>query len=99
MQAFMMARKAGTVVLTGIERFDSTVTLPQFELALRGKSLHSCQNGKVRMRRDIPRFVRMLEDGVVDAKPIISGVYPLAKINEALDAAETRENLTGVIVP
>jgi S-(hydroxymethyl)glutathione dehydrogenase/alcohol dehydrogenase len=51
------------------------------------------------MRRDIPRFVRMLEDGVVDAKPIISGVYPLAKINEALDAAETRENLTGVIVP
>ena len=98
-QAFMMARKAGTVVLTGIERFDSTVTLPQFELALRGKSLHSCQNGRVRMRRDIPRFTRMLEDGVVDAKPIITGVYPLDRINEALGAAETRESLTGVIVP
>ena len=98
-QAFMMARKAGTVVLTGIQRFDSTVTLSQFELALRGRSVHSCQNGRVRMRRDIPRFTRMLEDGVVDAKPIISGVYPLDRINDALDAAETRENLTGVIVP
>ena len=98
-QAFMMARKAGTVVFTGIERFDSSVTISQFELALRGKSLHSCQNGKVRMRRDIPRFVSMLESGVVDAGPIISGVYPLDEINEALRASESREVLTGVIVP
>ena len=51
------------------------------------------------MRHDIPRFTRMLEDGVVDAKPIITRVYPLDEINDALGAAETRENLTGVIVP
>ena len=32
-----------------------------------------------RMRRDIPRFVRMMEDGVVDATPIISRRYPLER--------------------
>ena len=35
------------------------------------------------MRRDIPRFVQMLEDGLVDATPIISRRYPLDEINEA----------------
>ena len=36
------------------------------------------------MRRDIPRYVKMMEDGVVDATPIISRRYPLEEINEAL---------------
>jgi S-(hydroxymethyl)glutathione dehydrogenase/alcohol dehydrogenase len=98
-QTFLMTRRAGVVVPTSISRLDAAVTLPQLEFAIRGRDVRSCQNGRVRMRRDIPRFVKMLEDGVVDAKPIITRTYPLEEINETARAAEARENLTGVIVP
>ena len=66
-QALTTARRAGTIVLTGVERLGATITYPQFELALQGRRVLSCQNGNVRMRRDLPLFVGMLEDGRLDA--------------------------------
>jgi S-(hydroxymethyl)glutathione dehydrogenase / alcohol dehydrogenase len=97
-QAFLMTRRGGVVVPTSISRLDATVTLPQFEFAIRGRDIRSCQNGRVRMRRDIPRFVRMLEDGLVDATPIITSRYALDEINETLAASEERRDLSGVLV-
>ena len=94
-----MSRRAGTVVLTGLAAFGTTVTLSQLDLAIRGRTVHSCQNGKVRMSRDIPRFVKMMEDGLVDATPILSRRYPLEEINEAARAADAREVLSSVIIP
>jgi len=40
----------------------------------------------------------MLEDGVVDARPILTAHYALEQINDALAASEARTDLTGVIV-
>jgi Zn-dependent alcohol dehydrogenase len=97
-QAFLMTRRAGVFVPTSISKLDATVTLSQFEFAIRGRDVRSCQNGRVRMRRDIPRFVRMLEDGVVDPRPIITARYPLEEINEAREASASRRDLSGVIV-
>jgi S-(hydroxymethyl)glutathione dehydrogenase / alcohol dehydrogenase len=98
-QALTTARRAGTIVLTGVERLGATITYPQFELALQGRRVLSCQNGNVRMRRDLPLFVGMLEDGRLDADPIITTRYPLDGINEALAASGEKRDLTGVIVP
>jgi hypothetical protein len=98
-QALTTARRAGTIVLTGVERLGATITYPQFELALQGRRVLSCQNGNVRMRRDLPLFVGMLEDGRLDAEPIITSRYALDEINEALSASADKRDLTGVIVP
>jgi len=98
-QTILMTRRAGVAVLTSIKTTTAEISVNQFELALRGRDVRSCQNGRVRMRRDIPRYVQMLEAGLVDARPIVTRTYPLEEINEALRAAEARENLTGVIVP
>jgi S-(hydroxymethyl)glutathione dehydrogenase/alcohol dehydrogenase len=97
-QAIAMTRRAGTVVLTGLETMGSMVTLSQVDFALRGKTIRSCQNGMSRMRRDIPRYVRMLEEGVVTAGPIITNRYALEEINDALAASDRRDDLSGVIV-
>ena len=97
-QAIAMTRRAGTVVLTGLETMGSMVTLSQVDFALRGKTVRSCQNGMSRMRRDIPRYVRMLEEGVVTAAPIITNRYGLEEINDALAASDRRDDLSGVIV-
>ena len=86
-------------MLTGVERLGATITFSQFELALQGRRVLSCQNGNVRLRRDLPLFVSMLEDGRLDAGPIITSHYGLDAINDALAASAEKRDLTGVIVP
>ena len=85
--------------LITIDSVGATVTYPQTELALQGRRLLSCQNGNVRMRRDLPLLVGMLEDGRLEAGPIITARYGLDKINDALSASAEKRDLTGVIVP
>jgi S-(hydroxymethyl)glutathione dehydrogenase/alcohol dehydrogenase len=98
-QAILMSRRAGTVVLTSVERGDATVTVPQVAIAVQSRAILSAQNGNVRMRHDLPRFIRMLEDGWVTAEPIITRRYSLDEINDALHASAEKRDLSGVIVP
>jgi S-(hydroxymethyl)glutathione dehydrogenase/alcohol dehydrogenase len=100
-QTFLMTRRAGTVVPTGMTKqsMTETITLPAVEFGVGARKIHGCQYGGAHIRRDIPRFVRMLEAGLVDAEPIVSRRLPLDEVNEAFRAAEAREVLTGVIVP
>lgn len=98
-QAILMSRRAGTVVLTSVERGDATVTVPQVAIAVQSRAILSAQNGNVRMRHDLPRFIRMLEDGWITAEPIITRRYSLDEVNEALHASAEKRDLSGVIVP
>jgi S-(hydroxymethyl)glutathione dehydrogenase / alcohol dehydrogenase len=98
-QAFAMTRRAGTAVVTGVSSQSASITLPQTEVAIRGKKLVSCQMGQTHVMRDVPRYIEMLEDGRLDAEPIITGIYPLEQINEINEIAAGRNALTGVIVP
>jgi S-(hydroxymethyl)glutathione dehydrogenase/alcohol dehydrogenase len=98
-QAILMSRRAGTVVLTSVERGDATVTVPQVAIAVQSRAILSSQNGNVRMRHDLPRFIRMLEDGWVTAEPIVTSRYTLDEINDALHASAEKRDLSGVILP
>ena len=98
-QAIMMSRRAGTVVLTSVERADATVTVSQVAIAVQSRAILSAQNGNVRMRHDLPRFIRMMEDGLITPEPIITSRYPLDAINEALAASAEKRDLSGVIIP
>jgi S-(hydroxymethyl)glutathione dehydrogenase/alcohol dehydrogenase len=51
------------------------------------------------MRHDLPRFIRMMEDGLVTPEPIITRRYSLDEINDALHASAEKRDLSGVIVP
>ena len=98
-QAILMSRRAGTIVLTSVERADATVTVPQVAIAVQSRAILSAQNGNVRMRHDLPRFIRMLEDGWVTAEPIVTSRYTLDEINDALHASAEKRDLSGVILP
>ena len=98
-QALAMTRPAGTMVPAGWETLSSTVTLPAVDFAVGGKRIQSCQYGGAHIRRDIPRFARMLEAGLLDAEPLVSRRFALEQVNEALAAALSRELITAVIVP
>ena len=87
------------MVLTSVERGDAEVTVPQLALSVEGRAILGAQNGNVRMRHDLPRFIRMMEDGWLDPEPIITTRYPLDRIDDALHASADKRDLSGVIVP
>jgi S-(hydroxymethyl)glutathione dehydrogenase / alcohol dehydrogenase len=96
--ALEISRRAGTVVLSGLKDAAGEVTLPQIPLAVQSRKVISTQNGNVRMRRDLPAYVRLLERGALDPAPIITASYRLDDINTALERSEQLEDLSGVFV-
>jgi S-(hydroxymethyl)glutathione dehydrogenase/alcohol dehydrogenase len=98
-QAVLMTHRGGTAVLTGCEPLGAELSLPQVPIALHGRTVVSSQNGRVRMHHDIPRFVRMLEDGRLDASLVVSAEFTLDEIDEAKEAAREHRTVIGVIVP
>ncbi len=96
--AVSLARRAGTVVLNGVKELGTTVTLTQTTIAVQGRTIISTQNGNVRMRRDLPRYVSLLESGGLDAGPIITNRYPLEKINDAMQASRELRDISGLLV-
>jgi len=98
-QAVRMTLNTGIVVPTGVETLTSDVTISALEFAIRGRDIRNCQNGRCRYRRDLPRFIGLIEDGHLDPAPILSGTYPLAQINDVAAMSTAAEVLTAAIVP
>jgi S-(hydroxymethyl)glutathione dehydrogenase / alcohol dehydrogenase len=98
-QAVLMTHRGGTAVLTGCAPLGAEVSIPQIPLAIQGRTVVSSQNGRVRMHHDIPHYVRILEDGRIDASLVVTGEYRLEEINEVLAGAREHRLVTGLIVP
>lgn len=96
-QAVMMSRRAGTVVLTGVQQFQAEISLPQTALAIHGRKIIACQNGQSILGRDLPRCLELMESGIYQAAPIVTAEYALADINEAMYASGQLRDLSGVV--
>lgn len=97
--AFDLTRRGGDVVLGGFGPKGSVVEFPANEIALRSRRILSVQFGGVSVRRDIPRFVGLIERGDVDVPALLSGTFRLDDINTALDGQEDYSLLGAVVVP
>lgn len=98
-QAFSATRRGGVLVPLGMTDWAATVDLPANDLAMGGREVRSCQYGNVDIRRDLPRFARVLEAGLLDPAAVVDRTYPLAEAGKALAAAADRELLTAVLLP
>jgi S-(hydroxymethyl)glutathione dehydrogenase/alcohol dehydrogenase len=96
--AVLAVRRSGRAVLSGLERGDAEVSIPQVPLALQSRSVISVQNGNVRMRRDVPECIRLLEQGLLDATPIITNRYSVDRLDEAREASKNHDDLSGLVV-
>lgn len=97
--AFDLTRRGGDVVLGGFGPKGATVSFPANELALRSRRILSVQFGGISVRRDIPKFVDLIERGAVDVPALLSGSFRLEDVNAALDGQEDYSLLGAVIVP
>jgi Zn-dependent alcohol dehydrogenase len=49
------------------------------------------------MLRDIPRYVKLIEKGVIDMKSMVTKTYPIEQTREAIQAVGDRTVLGAVI--
>jgi S-(hydroxymethyl)glutathione dehydrogenase / alcohol dehydrogenase len=95
-QAYDMTRAGGHIVTLGFAQ-RGNVSFPASSFANRGRTFHAGQQGGLNMMRDIPRYVRMIEKGLIDAKSMISATYPLERTREAVQAVADRTVVGAVI--
>jgi S-(hydroxymethyl)glutathione dehydrogenase/alcohol dehydrogenase len=96
-QAFATARRGGTVVVVGMPRMDSQVTLSGFGLFYDEKRLLGCVYGSAQVRRDFPRFISLVEAGRLDVGSMVSRRIALDEVNDAFRAMEAGEVIRSVI--
>ncbi len=94
-QAWDCTRMGGHVMLMGFTL--QPVSFPGAALALLGRTIHPGQQGGLQIMRDIPRYVKLIERGVIDATSVITKRYTLADSRQAVQDTADRTIITGVI--
>ncbi|MFQ5481363.1 MAG: zinc-binding dehydrogenase [Nitrospinaceae bacterium] len=86
--AFRSVRDGGGVcVLAGNLPAGERIAIDPYDL-IRGKRILGTWGGESRPDRDIPRFAEWRRAGKLQLEPLITNVYPLEQVNQALDDLE-----------
>ncbi len=67
-------------------------------LAADGQRILGSKMGSARLPVDVPKIVELYREGRLKLDELVSGVYPLERINEAIDSARSGAALRNVIV-
>ena len=94
-QAWDCTRMGGHVMLMGFTL--QPVSFPGASLALLGRTIHPGQQGGLHVMRDIPRYVKLIEKGIIDAQSVITKRYTLDQSRQAVQDTADRTIITGVI--
>jgi S-(hydroxymethyl)glutathione dehydrogenase/alcohol dehydrogenase len=94
-QAYQMCALGGHLVTTSLVR--GNITLPGNLFSIGGVTHHAGQAGGANPMRDIPRFVRMLENGRFDAKALVTTVVPLEGMLDAYEQVAYRTTVLAIM--
>ena len=97
-QAFDMARQAGTVTVVGMPSKDDVIELPALRAVFSGKKLVGSKVGGAQILRDFPRYVHLAETGRLDLGSLVSNRITLDEVNDGIDALDRAEGVRTVIV-
>ena len=96
---FNAVGKGGTVVLTGLHKFDEiNIQLPGTVLSLWRKSLRGSLFGDCNPTVDIPKILGLYQSGDLKLDEIITRTYTLEQVNEGYDDLLSGKNVRGVMV-
>jgi len=96
-QALTLARKGGTVVVTGLARLDAVAAFPLFPFVMQEKRLVGSLYGSGQPSKDVPRLVELYREGRLKLAELATRTYALEGINDALDALAGGEGARGII--
>lgn len=97
-QAVDMVRKGGTAVIVGMQSNDEVMISINAHHLTKGRQLMGSNMGSTRRLVDVPRLVDLYNAGRLKLDELISGRYPLERINAAIASMQRGEALRNVIV-
>jgi S-(hydroxymethyl)glutathione dehydrogenase/alcohol dehydrogenase len=95
-QGFSMSGPRGMTVVVGLAGGNLEAFNPM-ELVFTEKVLTGCGGGSLRSSIDIPYLVSLYQTGKLKLDELISGHYPLERINEAIESLQKGEALRNII--
>ena len=97
-QGIRLARRAGSVVLVGMPPSGNTSRIDPGQVAHDGQRILGSKVGSAQPQIDIPRLVRLYQDGHLKLDELVSTRYPLGEINEAVASSARGDAIRNVIV-
>ncbi len=95
-QGFDFTRAGGHIVMLGVA-WQGNVSINAAQFSNRGRTFYSGQQGGLNMLRDIPRYVKLIENGVIDMKSMVTKTYPIEQTRQAIQDVGDRTVLGAVI--
>ena len=81
--------RAGTTVLIGQPTENAMAGFPPYWIAQDENKVIGSSYGSTRPMLDFPKVLRLVKHGLLDLESLISDVWPLSRINEAIRLVET----------
>jgi len=97
-QGRLALRRGGTMVIVGMPATGVTASIDPGAIANDGQRILGSKMGSARVAVDIPNLVGLYRDGRLKLDELISGRYPLTRINDALAASADGTAIRNVIV-
>lgn len=95
-QAYQLASNLGRVILFGVMPYDRSVEINTLPLHF-GKILTGSEGGASQPASDLPRFIRMIQDGLWDPKPMVSHRGTLDDVNSLIDKMRAGEVIHSIM--
>jgi Zn-dependent alcohol dehydrogenase len=93
-----LMRKGGTLVVVGMPPSGVVTQLELGYLASYGQSILGSKMGSARPEVDLPKLMRLYEQGRLKLEELITARYTLEQINEAIASVKRGEALRNVVV-
>jgi S-(hydroxymethyl)glutathione dehydrogenase / alcohol dehydrogenase len=97
-QGFSMSGTRGTTVIIGLPPVKDVLSLSPMEFIVSERTLTGGFMGSSNLKIDIPNLIMLYKAGSLKLDELISGRYPLDKINEAVQSSEKGEVIRNVIM-
>jgi S-(hydroxymethyl)glutathione dehydrogenase/alcohol dehydrogenase len=88
--AYKLTAAQGRTILVGVPMHDQDITIHSLPLHF-GKTLTGCEGGHTYPTSDIPRYLRLYQNGKLRLDGQITHRFPLDDINKALDTVRNGE--------
>jgi S-(hydroxymethyl)glutathione dehydrogenase / alcohol dehydrogenase len=99
-QSLGLVRRGGTVAVVGMPPSDEAFQVVAVDLVHDDVRLVGCKigAGSGRLADVVPRLLRLYEEGRLALDPLVTGRYPLERVNDAMEAAARGEGIRNVVV-
>jgi alcohol dehydrogenase len=87
-QAYAATRRGGKTVAIGLAHHSREVSIPAVSLVVEERTLMGSYMGSAVPERDVPRFIKMYQSGLLPVDLLYSRTITLDQINESFDALD-----------